>query len=492
MNKPFQELKTLNNNIDEGSIKKGSKLITDTGVSFRDRVTHYDKYGRRIWVYPKKPAGKYHRWRVLVATLLLTIMVVLPFIKLNGKPFVLLDVLQRKFILFGAVFWPQDFHILALSFLALIIFIVLFTAIYGRIWCGWACPQTVFMEMVFRKIEYWIEGDYNKQRELNNAPMSMNKFWKKFAKHSIFISISFLVSNIILSYIVGIDKVYAMIYDGPFDHLGTFAAIVGNAGVFYFVYSWFREQACTYVCPYGRLQSVLIDKNTLVVAYDYKRGEPRAKFKKVQPENTGDCVDCAACVKVCPTGIDIRNGTQLECVNCTACMDACDDVMEKVNRPKGLIRYASINNIEEGTKFSFGARTTLYTVALILLLGVITYLLSTRSQVDANILKATGSTYQYTENNHIANLYTVTLINKSFEPLNLQLHLMDMKGTIKIIGKQDLNISPGGLLETTIIVELDRSEIKNTRNEINIGLYSGNKLIQKIKTGFTGPVPGMQ
>lgn len=490
MEKPFKELKTLNN-IDDKVAYESDNLITETGVSFRDRVSNIDKKGNRIWIYAKKPSGKYHKWRAIVAVALIAIMVVLPFIKINGNPFVLLDVLQRKFIVFGVVFWPQDFHIFALSFLALVIFVVLFTAVYGRIWCGWACPQTIFMEMVFRKIEYWLEGDYKQQQALASAPMDGKKFIKRFVKHSIFLVISFLISNLVLAYIIGVDKLSQFVTDGPFAHVGTFVAIVGNTGAFYFVYSWFREQACTFVCPYGRLQSVLIDKNTVVVAYDYKRGEKREKYKKVQSEDAGDCVDCGACVRVCPTGIDIRNGTQLECVNCTACIDACDEVMEKVNRPTKLIKYASLTNIEEGTKFKFSARTYLYTGVLILLLGVITYLMTTRSQVEATILKAKGSTFQFTDDRHIANIYTVTLINKSFEPMDLNLRLIDLKGTVKVIGDKKLNITPGGILDATIIVELESNEIKATRNDINIGLFNGDKLIQKIKTGFTGPVPGM-
>jgi len=488
-NKSFKELKTLNN-IDD--LNDSDKLITETGVSFRDRISTLDKKGNRNWVYPKKPSGKFHRWRIAVAVFLISIMVILPFIKVNGNPFILLDVLQRKFIIFGVVFWPQDFHIFALVFLTIVVFIVLFTAVYGRLWCGWACPQTIFMEMVFRKIEYWIEGDYNEQKKLANSPMDGRKFLKKLAKHSIFISISILISNLVLAYIIGIDKLKLMITDGPFEHLATFAAVIGNAGVFYFVYSWFREQACTFVCPYGRLQSVLIDKNTIVVAYDYKRGEPRAKFKKVKEEGTGDCIDCGACVNVCPTGIDIRNGTQLECVNCTACIDACDEVMIKVDRPTKLIRYASINNIEEGTKFKFTPRTILYTVILFILLGIVVFLLTNRSQVEATILKAKGSTYQYTDDNHIANIYTVTFINKSFEQLDLKLKLLNIDGTIKVIGDKELKITPGGLLDATILVEVNRKDIKETRNDIQIGLYNQNKLIQKISTGFTGPVPGMR
>jgi len=236
---------------------------------------------------------------------------------------------------------------------------------------------------------------------------------------------------------------------------------------------------------------VLIDKSTVVVAYDYKRGEKREKFKKQQSEAAGDCIDCGACVRVCPTGIDIRNGTQLECVNCTACIDACDDVMTKVKRPNKLIKYASLNNIEEGTRFRYTPRMILYSVVLALLIGLVIYLMTNRSQVEATILKAKGSTFQFTDEEHIANIYTVTLINKSFEPMELNLKLMEIAGTIKVIGGKEMKIDAGGVLDATLLVEVERKNVSQTRNNILIGLYSGDKLIEKISAGFTGPVPGM-
>ena len=490
MSDTFKELKTIGT--DNPDFYEEDKLITETGVSFRDRVTNIDKQGKRIWVYPKKPKGKFHQWRVVTSIILIAVLVILPFIKINGNPFVLLDILQRKFIIFGVVFWPQDFHIFALSFLALVVFVVLFTAVYGRIWCGWACPQTIFMEMVFRKIEYWIEGDYKQQIELDKTPMDGNKFLKRFAKHSIFIILSFLIANLFLSYIIGIDHLGLMVSEGPFEHFATFAAVVLFSGAFYFVFAWFREQACTYVCPYGRLQSVLIDKNTIVVGYDYKRGEIREKFKKSRSAEAGDCIDCGACVRVCPTGIDIRNGTQLECVNCTACIDACDEVMDKVNRPRKLIKYASMENLEKGTKFKLTPRLMVYTTILVVLLGIVTYLMTTRSEVEATFLKAKGSTFQYTDDNHIANIYTLTIINKTFNKMDIHLKLLDMPGTIKIIGDKKLSVGAGGIVDATILVELNRNDVKGTRNNIQIGVYNGDVLIQKASTGFTGPVPGMR
>lgn len=486
----FKELKIKGSN--EEVFSDTDKLITETGVSFRDRVSNLDKKGNRIWIHPKKPTGKFHNWRIVVTIVLLALMVGLPFIKVNGNPYILLDVLQRKFILFGVVFWPQDFHIFAISFLAIVIFIVLFTAVFGRIWCGWACPQTIFMEMVFRKIEYWIEGDYKQQMKLAESEWTNEKIFKRGLKHTIFIALSFIISNIFLSYIVGVDRLGMLITDGPFEHTSTFVAVVIFSGLFYFVFSWFREQACTFVCPYGRLQSVLMDKNSIVVAYDFKRGEPRGKFKK-NATNQGDCVDCGACVRVCPTGIDIRNGTQLECVNCTACIDACDEVMEKVNKPKSLIKYASQNQLEEGLKFKVTPRIVLYTLALSLLIAIAVILIANRSDVEATILRAKGSLYQVTENDRIANVYTATIINKTFNQIPVELKVLDIpEGEIKLIGKENITVDAETYTDATFILEIPRSYVKGSRNEVKIGVYSNGELIQEVSTGFTGPVPGMK
>ena len=382
-----------------------------TDDTFRDSLATVTKEGKRVWINPRKPSGRYYTARTFVSILLLAFLFSAPFIKIDGHPFMIFNFLERKFIIFGIPFGPQDFHILVIATISLIVFIILFTVIYGRIFCGWVCPQTIFMEMVFRKIEYWIEGNAKKQAALRRAPWTADKIFKKTFKNGIFFIISFVIANFFLAYIIGMDRLITIVRDPPSEHIGGLVAITIFSGVFFFVFANFREQVCTMVCPYGRLQGVLLDQNSIVIAYDYLRGEPRGKIKKSEPsQNLGDCIDCHLCVEVCPTGIDIRNGTQLECINCTACIDACDDVMLKVKRPKGLIRYASKNEIETKARKIFSPRTIGYTVVLLLLIGLLAVLVLTRSNVELTILRTPGLLYQDQPGNKISNLYDVKII----------------------------------------------------------------------------------
>lgn len=328
---------------------------------YRDSISTVNKAGNRVWIYPKKPKGFFYKARTIVSIFLLIILFGLPFIKVDGRPLFLFNILERKFILFGNFFGTHDFFIFVLIFIAGIIFIFLFTAVYGRLFCGWICPQTIFMELVFRKIEYWIEGDRNDQIRLNAAPWSVQKAVKKISKQSVFLGLSFLIGNLFLAYIIGVDELFSIVMKSPSENPEGFTVVMAVTGGFYFVFASFREQACTIVCPYGRLQSVLLDRNSIVVAYDDKRGEPRGKLKRGEDRTKGDCIDCKLCVDVCPTGIDIRNGIQLECVNCTACIDACDEVMVKIGKPKRLIRYDSLNGISLGEKFRISPRILTYT-----------------------------------------------------------------------------------------------------------------------------------
>ena len=417
-----------------------------------------------------------------------------PFVKINGNQFLLFNVLERKFNIFSFPFWPQDFHLLVISMIIGVVFVILFTVIFGRIFCGWICPQTIFMEMVFRKIEYWIEGDRGKQIRLKKQPWNAEKIRKRVTKWVVFYLISFAIANVFLAYLIGSDRLIDHITSPPSENIGTLIALLIFTCVFYFVFAWFREQVCIIACPYGRLQGVLLDNKTINVAYDYVRGEGRngrAKIRKNEDRaaaGKGDCIDCNQCVVVCPTGIDIRNGTQLECVNCTACIDECDTIMEKVGLPKGLIRYASEDNIAKKVPFKLTARMKGYSAVLGILVFVLIGMLFLRNDLEATILRLPGQLYQAKENNIISNVYTYKLVNKTSEDIGqVNYKLLSHKGEIKVVSNQDITIPRQGLVEGTLFIELHSSLVKGDKVKLKIGVYSNGKLIETASTNFLGP-----
>ena len=461
------------------------KLIPENN-SFKDTISIVNKEGGRKWIYPKKPKGRFYNARTILSIFLLAILFGLPWIKIDGHPFFLLNIIERKFILFGTVFVPQDFYLFGLLMISIFVVLFLVTAVYGRIFCGWLCPQTIFLEMVFRKIEYFIEGDYIQQKNLNASPWSGSKILKKFSKFTVFFIISFLIANTFLAYIIGVDELLKIISEPVSQHLSGFLSIVGFTLFFYWIFAWFREQACILVCPYGRLQSVLLDKNSVVIAYDNVRGEPRGKVKDKIKDDLGDCIDCKLCVNVCPTGIDIRNGTQLECVNCTACIDACDSIMDKIERPRGLIRFDSMENISTGSGFKWTPRLTGYTTVLIILLTVVSVLFALRKDIDVNVLRTPGMLFQNLENNRVSNMYNIKISNKTFDEKKIDFKLKDDIGEIKLIGN-DAMIRPLEIHEGSMLVILSKEKIKFTNTPVNIEVYSDGILIDEINTNFLGP-----
>lgn len=461
-------------------------------ADFRDHLSTADQQGRRMWLYPKKPSGRYHTARLWLSWLLLAILFAGPFIRIDGNPLLMMNLLERRFIILGQVFWPQDLPIFAVAMLIFLTGIVVFTAAFGRLWCGWACPQTVLMEMVFRKIEYWIEGDHHQQRALTRAPWTVGKVVKRVGKQGIFLGLSFVIGNTLLAYIIGSDELLRIITDPPSEHVKGLTFMVLFTLLFYGIFARFREQACTFICPYGRFQSALLDENSIVVAYDHRRGEGRAKLKgretaAVRRERgQGDCIDCKECVVVCPTGIDIRDGTQMECVNCTACIDACDKVMTKIQRPKGLIRYASLNGIARGEPLKFTPRLAGYTVLLTALIGLFLYLVSTRADVQATFLRAPGALFQQMPDGRFSNLYIVKLVNKTHQEMPVSLRLEKVEGQLRVMGR-DLDLPAGQQVEVSVLIELPASSLQGGTTPLEIGLYRGEELLETIKTVFVGP-----
>ena len=461
--------------------------------SFRDTIGTVDEDGKRKWIYPKKPSGWFYNKRKWVSYILLTILLISPFIKINGNQLFLFNVLERKFSIFGFAFWPQDFYLVVISMIIGVVFIALFTVAFGRVFCGWVCPQTIFMEMVFRRIEYWIEGDRGAQIRLNKQAWNAEKIRKRGLKWLAFFLISLIIANVFLAYIVSSDQVLAMIHEGPLEHLSTFVALLIFTGVFYFVFAWFREQVCIIACPYGRMQSVLLDEKSIVVAYDYVRGEGtagRSKFRKNEnriEKGFGDCIDCFQCVHVCPTGIDIRNGTQLECVNCTACIDACDFMMESVNLPKGLIRFASEDEIAKKEKFKFTPRMKGYASVLLILFGVLAGMLFLRSDVEANILRLPGTTFEHVEEN-IRNTYTYKIANKTARDYdNVTIKIVKPKGFIELVANQKIIVPKEGMVQGTLFIDIPEALLDGYKTEVQIEIYNNEELIDQTKTNFLGP-----
>ncbi|WP_428228899.1 cytochrome c oxidase accessory protein CcoG [Flavobacterium sp.] len=461
--------------------------------AFRDTIGTIDEGGNRKFIFPKKPSGKFYEYRKIVSYILLAILIANPFIKVNGNQFMMFNVLERRFNIFGFPFWPQDFYLFVISMLVGIVFIILFTVVFGRIFCGWICPQTIFLEMVFRRIEYWIDGDRGAQIRLARQEWNAEKIRKRIVKWTIFFLISFGIANVFLAYLVGSDQLFLMIEQGPVEQASNFIALLIFTGIFYFVFVWFREQVCIIACPYGRLQGVLLDNKSINVAYDFVRGEKeagRAKFNKKEDRaatGKGDCIDCHQCVHVCPMGIDIRNGTQLECTNCTACIGECDTIMDSVGLPKGLIRYASEDEIAKKAPFKFTTRMKGYTAVLFILLTVFVGMLFLRTDVQAVILRLPGQLFQH-KGDKISNVYTYKIVNKTMKDYNdIHFELIDQKGSIKNVGKQHFKVIKEGISQGTLFIEIDEALLESDKTKVKIGVYNGKELLETTTTNFLGP-----
>lgn len=364
--------------------------------------------GSRNTIHPADVSGRFTRMRYAMFAFLIGLWAVLPWIQIGGHPAVFLDVEHRRFFLFGQTFNAQDFGLVFFLLTGFAFALIVVTALFGRAWCAYACPQTVFLEGVFRRIERLIEGPRDVRIRRNKADLTLGTAVRKVIKHLVFAAMAFLIAHIVLSYFVSLPTMFHFVRGNPLEHLEAFGWTMGLTVAMYIDFAWFREQLCLIICPYGRLQSVLTDVDTWVVGYDKKRGEPRGK---ASDPNAGACVDCKRCVAVCPTGIDIRDGLQLDCIGCTACIDACDEVMDKLKRPRGLIRYDSFRGLHEGTRRFFRPRLVLYGVLGVLGLGALTFSLVHTHPFEATLLRLPGTAFTL-EGTRVRNAFELHLVNK--------------------------------------------------------------------------------
>ena len=465
--------------------------------SFRDTLASVQRDGRRRWIFARQPSGVLYRARTVLSVFLLGFLLLAPFVQLHGQPLMLLNVLERKFVILGAVFRPQDFYLVVVLALAALVTLVLSTVVIGRVWCGWLCPQTIFMEMVFRRIEFLIEGTAEQQVRLARGPWTRERIVRSGLKHAVFFALSFLIANVFLAWIIGAPALVAIVTDSPAKHLTGLTAITIFSFVFYAVFARFREQACIIACPYGRILSSLVDARTVTVTYDSVRGEPRARLVaggrgslergRQAPSHAGDCIDCFRCVTVCPTGIDIRNGIQMECVGCTACIDACNDVMHRVGRPTGLIRHTSAHALTHQSGARVGLRVAAYAAVWVVLVGAAVFLLATRPSLDVVILRQPGTLYASLEGGEIANFYTIEALNRSREKAAFTIDVIQPRGAAVTTLGPSPEVPPYGVLDARLLLRVPETAIQGPSTAVTFAIRSNGRIVQQIQSSFLGP-----
>jgi len=456
--------------------------------TFRNELASVNADGRRKWVFARKPAGAYYRLRTILSWFLLAFLFAAPFVKVGGQQLVLLNFLERRFVLLGLVFWPQDFYLVVVIALTLLVTLALSTTAVGRIWCGWLCPQTVFMEMLFRKIEWAIDGSAAQQVRRARGPWDAARVWRTVLKQSIFFALSFAIANVFLAYIIGSDQLIAIVTAPPGEHYRGLIAITLFSVVFYGVFARFREQACTLACPYGRVMSALQDSHTITVTYDTFRGEPRGHARAgIAGPDYGDCIDCGQCFTVCPTGIDIRNGIQLECINCTACIDACDEVMTRIARPTGLIRLTSHEALKTGKVDWLTARVKAYATVWSLLVVAAVTLFVIRPDLSVLILRQPGTLYTEMADGAVGNFYNVQVINRTGDTQPLEYVASAPEGaTITPLGPIE-SVDPHAVLESRFLLQLPERSLGGASTPVQIEVRSHGRVFQTINSSFLGP-----
>ncbi len=438
------------------------------------------KDGRRRRPYPADVSGRWVRARRVVYYALIAIWAALPWIPVGGHPAVFLDVERRSFFLFGATFNAQDIWLLFFAVSGFAFGLLYVTALLGRVWCGWACPQTVFIEGIFRPIERLVNGPRNTALDRKKKPFAFDAAWRLVVTHGLYIVAAVFAAHVFLAYFVSLPALWTMIRTSPSSHPEAFAWMLGSTALFYVSFGIFREQFCVVMCPYGRLQSVLTDDDALVIGYDERRGEPRGKAKT---EGRGDCVDCNRCVVVCPTGIDIRDGLQLDCIACTACIDACDDVMDRLDQPRGLIRYDSLRGLRGEKRRIVRPTIVAYTVLLVVGAAVAFFAVRRREPFEANVLRLPGAPYTR-EAGRLRNGYELHLVNKGSQPATFEVTPLATEDLETILPMQKVEIEPLGSRRLPFFVTMDADRFTDDRPVV-VRIQS-NGSSKEVKTTFLG------
>ncbi len=441
--------------------------------------------GSRHWIRPKPSDGPWWRRRRVMAYLLMVVFFAIPHLRINGRPAILLDVPRREFTILGTTFLPTDTLLLMLLLASIVIAIFLFSALFGRVWCGWACPQTVYLEFLYRPIERFFEGGRSGSLQLDRRGAHLHP--RRLAKYAVYLALSLFLAHTFLAYFVGVEALAAWVRLSPREHPAPFIVMAVTTAMIFTDFTWFREQTCLIACPYGRWQSVLLDRQSLVVSYDYGRGEPRTRGR-VQAAGTGDCIDCGACVITCPTGIDIRNGLQMECVHCTQCMDACDHIMDQVDRPRGLIRYATQDALAGAPKRLVRPRVVLYPIALALFLGAFAYALGTRPAADITLLRGAGEPFRIEADGRVGNQVRVRVANRSRAEHAYGITILGAEGGEVIAPENPLVVAPGALRSTSVFILLPREAFVAGRRDITVRITAAGGFAESRAFNLLGPV----
>jgi cytochrome c oxidase accessory protein FixG len=459
--------------------------------TFRNELASVASDGRRRWVYARQPSGWLYRARSGVGAALVMFLVLAPFIRVGGQPLMMLNVIERRFVLLGLFFPPQDLSLVVLIALVGLVTVMLATVLFGRIWCGWLCPQTVFMEMVFRRIEYAVAGSAEQQLRRSRGPWTAERVRIAATKHALFAAVSLMVANVFLAWVIGADAVRGLIVDTPARHPAGFGAMVFFTFVFYLVFARFREQACVLACPYGRMLSSLVDRRTITVTYDARRGEPRGRRRGPEAVGgTGDCVDCHRCVTVCPTGIDIRNGIQLECVTCAACVDECDDVMRRLGRPTGLIRHTSADVVNGRPPRWFTPRVAGYAIVWLVLITASARLLWVRPDLDVLVLRQPGTLYVKLTGGEIANFYSIQALNRTARPAQYAIEVLQPDGAVVTQLGELGPVDPHTVRDGRFMIRAAGQTLAGPSTPVRIRVRPEHGPARVVETSFLSPPPG--